>query len=175
MNRLMPSGTATAASCIRRLLSGLFLSLCVSVPVLGAEPAATQTVGDLTVSLVLVPSRMVDDDQHRKEVQKQHGSAPAWGNQYHVIASVLDANSRQRLEDVDVRARVIWRDSKLTGAHKRLEPMFFEGRESWGNFFNVPAADPFRIRLDIRRKPKGPVVTIEFPYKQRPHFKPPGK
>jgi hypothetical protein len=48
--------------------------------------------------------------------------------------------------------------------------MLIEGRKSWGNFFNIPAADPFRIRLEIRRQPEGPVVAMEFRYTQGPHF-----
>lgn len=167
--------TIAPASGRGQLLPGFVLSLCVAFAVLGAEPAEKQSAGDLTVFLTLTPSRIVDDDRHRKEVQKLHGGVPMWGNPYHVIASVFDANSGKRLDDVDVRASVFWRESRLAGGHKQLQPMLIEGQKSWGHFFNVPAGDPFRIRLDIRRDPKGPVVTMEFPYKQRPHFEPRAK
>lgn len=168
-----PDSLATLAA--RRLLLGLLFSLGAAQGSPGAEPADRRTAGDLTVFLTLVPSRMVDDDRHREEVRDVHGRVPAWGNPYHVIASVFDAKSGQRLEHVEVRASVFSRESRLAGPQNRLEPMVMKGQKSWGRFFSLPAAAPFRVRLDIRRQPDGPAVTVEFRYKQRPHFELPVK
>ena len=33
---------------------------------------------------------------------------------------------------------------------------------TWGKFFSLPTAAPFRIRLDIRRQADGPVIRLVF-------------
>ncbi|MBI3916039.1 MAG: hypothetical protein HY322_03410 [Betaproteobacteria bacterium] len=103
------SSDSLATLAARRLLLGLLFSLGAAQGSPGAEPADRQTAGNLTVFLALVPSRRVDDDRHREEVQDMHGRVPAWGK-----------------------------------------------------FFSLPAAAPFRIRLDIRRQADGPVIRLVF-------------
>ena len=76
------SSDSLATLAARRLLPGLpglLFSPGAAQESQGAEPAHRQTAGDLTVLLTLVPSRMVDDDRHREEVQDMHGRVPAWG------------------------------------------------------------------------------------------------
>ena len=157
----------------RGLMLLLLLGVIHASP--GSEAADRQTIGDFTVYLVLLPSRIIDDDRHRNEVRQMHGGAPNWGNPYHVVASVFDAGTGRPLEHADVRASVFSRESKLSGPRKQLEPMVIDGQRSWGNFFDLPAAAPFRIRLEIRRHPDGTVTTMEFRYAQRPHLERPAE
>jgi hypothetical protein len=96
-----------------------------------------------------------------------HGGIPAWGEQYHMIVSLFDSASRERIRDAEIKATVFdTRGSgKLVGQQKRLQPMLFAGAASYGNYFNLPGPAPYRIELGIRRPGTAQAIRVPIEYR----------
>ncbi|MGK2926229.1 MAG: hypothetical protein ACSLE2_11465 [Lysobacterales bacterium] len=53
----------------------------------------------------------------------------------------------------------------LAGTQRRLESMAIAGTETYGGYFKLDGAGPFRITLDIRRPGAQRVTRAEFEYR----------
>ena len=85
---------------------------------------------------------------------------------HHLVVSIADANTGERIIDASVIATVT--PLGMGPTRKKLEQMRINDIITYGNFFNFPASSaPFRIVLAITR-PSMPVhgpVTAEFEYR----------
>ncbi|HSC94447.1 MAG TPA: hypothetical protein VLC73_05725 [Burkholderiales bacterium] len=126
---------------------------------LAAAAVPAQTVqplraGGVEIFYGVIPAEIIlgySDDHNER---KMHGGKPAWGEHYHLIVTLFDSVSKERIRNAEVKASVFSAhrpDNRLVGAQKRLEPMLFAGAASYGNYFNMPGPAPYRIELEIRR------------------------
>ena len=131
--------------------------LCIAT----TSPAAAEdykTAGGLAVYLGVIPAEMVKGPP-------MHGGTPRHGHAYHLVAAVFDAATNARVSDAAVTAQVSGRG--LSGAAKALEPMEIAKTTTYGNFFDLPGADLYTIRLTIQRPGSQHPVILDFKYDHR--------
>lgn len=145
-----------------------------------SEPVAAQTgqpvrAGDMEIFYGLIPAEIVLGRPADHAERGMHGGAPAWGEQFHLIVSVLDQSSGKRISDAEIKATVYdirSASKRVAGARKRLEPMLFSGAENYGNYFNMPGPASYRIDLEIRRPDMAQAIRLPIAYR---HALVPGK
>jgi hypothetical protein len=76
-----------------------------------------------------------------------HGGAPVGEN--HIMVALFDAKGGARLTDAQVSARIT--GDRGLDVRKPLEAMVVAGSLTYGNYFNMPGAGPYRIDITIRR------------------------
>jgi hypothetical protein len=77
----------------------------------------------------------------------------------HLVVTVVDQESGQRIEDARVAARV--RHEGHTSEFRRLEPMEIAGTITYGNFFSLPEEGAYSFQLRIERAGE-PTTEVEF-------------
>ena len=89
--------------------------------------------------------------------------APSGERFHHVLVSVFDARKGSRLTDLEVKARI--GELGLAETVKRLEPMVIGDTVTYGNYFSMPAAGPYIIRVEMRRPGEQRWLHVEFEYR----------
>jgi hypothetical protein len=132
--------------------------VCALVATLTARAADDnyKIVGGLAVYLGVLPAALV------RGHQGMHGDVSSGPHAYHVVAAVFDASTGARIEDAKVEARVTPR--RLASEARALEPMKIAGTVTYGNYFTMGGADPYRIELSISPPGGGQPVKVEFTY-----------
>lgn len=90
-----------------------------------------------------------------------HGGVPSGKGQHHLMVTLFDRKSKQRIADAEVWASV--GEIGLATTRKKLEPMA-SGPMSYGNYFRMGAPARYRILLEIRRPGASVPVKTEFEY-----------
>jgi hypothetical protein len=149
----------------RAFLAGLAI-LCIAF--WSMHPAAAQdnkTAGGLTVYLGVIPAAIVRAPPPHSADQAMHGGIPRHDHQYHVVTAIFDAATNARVSDATVTAQVS--GLGLSGTTRTLEPMEIAKTTTYGNFFNLPGADLYTIRLTIQRPGSQRLVVLDFKYDHR--------
>ncbi len=117
-----------------------------------------QRVGGMDVYLGVIPAQLTQGHL------KMHGGASLEEHRYHVLVALFDNKTGKRITNAEIKATV----SPLgqMGKTKMLESMHEEVR-SFGNYFTLHKPEHYRIKVEIQRGDKMPVVTANFVY-QRP-------
>ena len=100
---------------------------------------------------------------HPKEYPKSvYGVAPIEPAQYYVTVALFDTASGQRIDDAAVKARV----STATGSgpEKTLEPITIANSQSYGNYFTMGGAGPYKVTVHVRRTRASNVTEAQFEY-----------
>jgi len=163
-----PFGQKNAIS--RRRLASLcatvlLFGLTAACPALADSSSDSQTVGNLVIYLGLLPAPMILGHPPEHPEASMHGDRPAGADQYHVIVALFDARNGERITDAEVSARVS--EIGLGGQEKKLDPMKIAGTVTYGNYFKMAGAGPFRIRLDIRGPGEGDHISAMFEHWHR--------
>ena len=146
------------ASCsIRRLLSALALAASVAVP---AHAENSQTVDGHTVYLGVVPAEFVKGHEPAHPEREMHGGAPYRSGQYHIMIVIFETATGKRVTDARLVARVS--EPGLAPVQKKLEPMEISGAMSFGNYFAMGGAGPYRIKLAIELPAAKRKLDTEF-------------
>lgn len=132
----------------------------------GADALAQhQNVGGMDVYYGVMPYEVV-----RSNVMDQHGITPMHKKDWlargvqHLVVSLYDAKTAQRITDAEVVATVTPLGSDPES--KPLEHMSINQAVSYGNFFSMPKGDtPFKISIAIRRPGVHVPVQAEFEYR----------
>ena len=104
-------------------------------------------VGNVVIYMGLLPAEMIRGYPADHPEASMHGGAPKGVGAYHVVFALFSAKTGQRITNADVTARV--NEMGLAGEEKNLEPMEIAGTETYGNYFPMIGAGPFRITLTI--------------------------
>ncbi len=80
--------------------------------------------------------------------------------QHHIMVSLFNAKTGERLRDTTIRASVM--TDNFTGPVRKLELMVTDGIKNYGNFFTFPDDGPFRIKLEIEQRGVTNVIKTEF-------------
>jgi hypothetical protein len=90
-----------------------------------------------------------------------HGGVPRGTGQHHLMVTLFDRKSKQRIADAEVWASV--GEIGLAPQRKRLEPMA-SGPMSYGNYFRMDAPGRHRVQLEIKRPDMASPVRADFDY-----------
>jgi hypothetical protein len=138
-------------------LVGLWASICSA-----ADSGHPLPVGDIEVFYGVIPSQVIFGHPVEHAERKMHEGIPAGTDQYHLIVSLFDERTNQRIVDADVSARIS--AAGLRAQQKKLESMQFAGAVTYGNYFHMPQPGPYRIEVDIRRPGAARPVSATFEY-----------
>jgi hypothetical protein len=142
---------------IHRLLSVLALAASVAVP---AHAENSQTVDGHTVYLGVVPAEIVKGHEPGHPEREMHGGTPTRRGQYHVMIAIFETATGKRVTDARLVARVS--EPGLAPVQKKLEPMEISGAMSFGNYFAMSSAGPYRIKLAIELPATQRKLDTEF-------------
>ena len=142
---------------IQRLLSVLALAASVAVP---AHAENSQTVDGHTVYLGVVPAEFVKGHEPGHPEREMHKGAPARRGQHHVMIAIFETATGKRVTDARLVARVS--EPGLAPVQKKLEPMEISGAMSFGNYFAMGGAGPYRIKLAIELPAAKRKLDTEF-------------
>jgi len=118
-------------------------------------------VGGTTVYFGVVSANVIR--RHPKEYpQKVYGVAPAGPAQYYVTIALFDAPSGQRIDGAVVKARVS--TTAGAGPEKTLEPITIADSRSYGNYFVMGGAGPYKVTVHIRRPGSSDAIQAQFEY-----------
>ncbi len=94
-----------------------------------------------------------------------HGGVPRGSGLHHLIVSLFDVKTGQRIENAKVSARM--GEPGLTPQSKDLELMQFAGTVTYGNFFTMTSPGPYRLEVGVSRhgdvKPAQAVFEYRHP------------
>ena len=130
------------------------------------ERGQVARVNDLDIFYGVIPAEIIRGHPAEHPEASMHGGVPHGSGQHHLIVSIFDVRTAKRLENAQVSARVS--EPGLAPQKRALEPMQFAGSITYGNFFNMSAAGPYRIDVEIRPHGQGPTnVTFEYRHPRR--------
>lgn len=141
-------------------LGGL-LALAVIAP-LEAQPHQ-QVVDGIAIYFGVVPAQVVRGHGPEHAERQMHDGVPAGEN--HIVIALFDAKSGNRITDADVTARVAGKGSPAT--EKRLEPMEIAGAMSYGGYFYMAGAGPYRIEVRVRLPGSQRAIPAAFNWTRR--------
>jgi hypothetical protein len=143
---------------IRRLTSVLALTASLAAPA-GADEHS-RSVNGHTVYLGVVPAEIVKGHDPGHPEREMHGGAPTRSGQYHVMIAIFETATGKRVTDAQLVARVS--EPGLAPVQKKLEPMEISGAMSFGNYFAMGGAGPYRIKLAIELPAAKRKLDTEF-------------
>lgn len=147
---------------IYRYSLGLALALVVAASLANGIDQHS-LINGMDIYYGVVPADVVKSHPQKHVESDMHGKSLLSGGTHHLIVTLYDNKTTQRINDAKVEAVVI----PLGFAHqqKPLEPMQINGTMSYGNYFNMIGGGPFRIELRITRPGKGGTTKTEFEYR----------
>lgn len=114
-----------------------------------AEDGASQVVGGLKLDYGLVkPAPGLPPASHPDPAM--HGPPPADPNAYHVVLSVADAKTGQRITDAQAEMGISGPGHPGAGS-VRMEPMTVNGQLTYAGYVVLPAKGPYQLRFQVRR------------------------
>jgi len=128
--------------------AALLLFVLSTGSALAAETGQVARVNGIDVFYGVIPGEILRGHPADHAERKMHGGVPRGSGQHHLIVSVFDVKTGQRIENAKVSARI--GEPGLTPQRKDLEPMQFAGTVTYGNFFTMSSPGPYRIEVDIR-------------------------
>ena len=117
-----------------------------------------RTADGLTVYLGVMPSAIIKS----RPDATMHRRAPAGRHAYHVLVAIFDSASDERLTGLQVKAAVA--SPGMAATEKPLEAMTIADTVTYGNYFDLIGAGPYRIRIEILRPQAAAPTRVEFTY-----------
>lgn len=114
-----------------------------------------QVVDGIAIYFGVLPAEMIRGHPQAHPESQMHGGIPT-DLSYHLTVAIFDDTSSERITNADVTVKV--EGSGGFEVRKELEPMTIAGKRSYGNYFRMPGASPYRIEIQIRR-PESPGIT----------------
>ena len=118
--------------------------------------------GGMEIFYGVIPSPIILGHPEHHDERTMHGGVPPGGMHYHLVVTLFDAQSKQRIVDARVQA-------SITGGHmpvqrKALEPMVFAGATAYGNYFRFKPAMRVHVGLEVQRPGTPSAVLAKFDY-----------
>ncbi len=134
-------------------------------PATAAEDEGYRTADGLAVYVGVVRAEIVKGPSLQPSVAPMHGGIPKGTHEYHVVAAIFDAATKERISDATVTARVS--GLALVGHQKTLEPMIIANTTTYGGFFDLPDSDLYTISLTIQRTGSPRPAVLDFKFDHR--------
>lgn len=145
-------------------------SICVSaaasatVFAWGAVTSQFKAVNDIDIYYGVVPIEVINIHEKQHSEERMHGKGRAAYGTHHLVVTLYDTKTAQRITDATVTATVI--PLGLAHAKKPLGVMKINSAVSYGNYFSMPAGEtPYRIQITVRRPSKPMPVSADFEYR----------
>lgn len=126
----------------------------------------SQVVDGLLVYLGIMGADVIREHPEQYPEHHMHGGVPSGKNMYHVLVTLFDGSTGERITDADVEARVS--PLGLVGPKKELHSMITAGAVCYCNYFELSPTDIHVIRVEIRRPGVPGVIETEFLHKPHP-------
>jgi len=140
------------------------LALALAAPAFAAETGRHQRLGGIDIYYGIVPAEVVGSHPPEHEEKSMHGGPPAKKAGYHLVVTLLDADG-QRISDAEVTATV--GELGMAGTRRKLETMRINDTVSFGNYFELRGAGPYRIAIEVRRPGAAKPIEALFDYRLR--------
>ena len=141
----------------------LGITLAAAAAARAAADPLHQSAGGYSIYVGVVSAGIMAFRQDHGEL-RMHGGVPAGLDQHHVLVSLFDAKSGERVADAEITARVT---GLRQPEEKRLLHVPLGGEIAYGNFFRMRQGERYRIELVIRRAGSAQPVTAGFDYRHR--------
>ena len=142
-------------------LAAAFVILLGAGPVPAGE--MSKTVDGLTISYGVMTSADLLARSANHHDPAMHTSRWRTRGPHHLVVSIVDAQSGQRLGQAKVRATV--QPLGLAPERKTLQPMAVDGLMSYGNYFDLsPGKLPATITIEVERQRGHAASTASFQY-----------
>lgn len=143
------------------LLGALLTGLLVTFPAAASAGhlERSQVVDGMIVYLGIMSAEVLRQHPDRYP-EHARGEIPSGRNMYHVLVTLFDNTSGERITDADVKARVS--PLGLAGPKKDLHPMSEAGALCYCGYFELSPTDTYVIKVQIRRPGVPRVIEVEF-------------
>jgi len=120
-----------------------------------------QIVGDIEIFYGMTSAEEIRARPPGSPEHTMHGGVPGGKGQHHLIVTLFDKESKQRIADAEVWASV--GEIGLSASRKKLQPMAW-GPMSYGNYFRMGNPGRYHIHLEIKRPDMARPVRADFDY-----------
>jgi len=118
-----------------------------------------QVVDGTAIYFGVLPAEMIRGHPKAHHQSQMHGGVPS-DPSYHLTVAIFDAASGKRITNAKVTVKVV--GSTGSDVQKELESMVIAGNISYGNYFRMPGASPYRIEIQIRRPASPAIIQATF-------------
>ena len=120
-----------------------------------------QVVGDIEIFYGMTSAAEIRARPAGDPERMMHGGVPSGKGQHHLMVTLFDKQSKERITDAEVWASV--GEIGLSASRKKLQPMP-SGPMSYGNYFRMDAPGRYRVRVEIKRPDTPRPVVADFDY-----------
>ncbi len=128
----------------------------------GLNPDQPIRMDGMELFFGFVPAEILRGHPKDHEGQSMHDGIPRGKGTYHLIVSVFDAKTRERVIDAAVTGSVT--EVGMATENRKLEAMSFGNAVSYGNYFSMPNQGPYEIVVNVRRVGQSVTATAHFQY-----------
>lgn len=139
-----------------------YFLICAPAWTLAARGGLYQLAEGVAIYVKLIPSKALQGQPETPADNRMHGGVPPGDHVYHVIVDLFDEHTGKRITNAEIAAQILERDA--TGPLKRLEAMQLEERLAYANYFDLPGAGPYQVRLTIRRPGASRPIRAELTF-----------
>lgn len=119
----------------------------IAATVHASDTGDRQVVDGVAIYFGVLPAELVLGHPREHPESEMHGGVAVGDS--HVLVGLFEAGSGRRIGGAEIIARVT--AGSGSEVSKPLEAMVIGGSASYGNYFPLKGAGPFRIELRIRR------------------------
>lgn len=148
-----------------RRVSSLAVGLVAAAALAGCAPKAvkgqSQVVEGVKFDYGLVAEAAPGAPPAGQPDMRMNGAPPAHANSYHVVLSVADAKTGQKLQPAEVTL-------SLSGpghpgvASVPMDPMTVDGQLSYGHYVQLPERGPYRLEFHVRPAGRHEPIKARF-------------
>lgn len=131
---------------------------CLAAATNAEDTTYHQTVEGFAVYIGIVPAELVRGHPPEHPEGQMHGGVRF--NESHLTVALFDAKSGKRIQNAEINAHVT--DFHGTNVRRKLEPMLIADRLTYGNYFPMTGAGPYRIELQIQVPGKNRPIMASF-------------
>lgn len=124
----------------------------------GADNSYHKVTDGVAVYFAIVPAEIVRGHPREHPEGEMHGGVAAGEN--HIMVALFDDKTDERITRAEVSARVS--GGRASSIEKRLEPMVIAGSLTYGNYFPMSGAGPYRIELRIYAPGRNKPISMRF-------------
>ncbi len=131
-----------------------------------ADSGNYKIVDGIAIYFGVMPAEMILGRPKDHVEREMHGGVPSRGHRDHLVVALFDNATGKRISDARVTATV--QEIGLAGETKNLEPMKIADTITYGNYFDMPSRNVYRILVRIRRPGVPGAVEAEFTHRHYP-------
>jgi len=146
------------------IMSGMLAKVATA-----ADAENYKVVDGVAIYFGIMPAEMILGHPKEHPERKMHGGVPGGAHQDHLVIALFDNATGKRITNAQVTATV--REIGLAGETKKLGPMKIAGTITYGNYFDMPSRDVYRILVKIHRPGVAGVIEAEFTHRHYPESK----